>query len=159
MKSERSLALVSTTNQYFKRFVPFSSPRPIRKKHTDRVFLSSALWVVGSGLSAVGSGLSLPIYSPPLGHVRHWFFRPNRNHSDSLHTSDGALICLQSWATVGLYAGETLCFLLHIEIFQFIDLIQIIRIPCIRSTVHWYACTHEPPSGCMQGKPCVLFYT
>ena len=93
MKTERSLAPVSTTNRYFKRFVSFSSPRPIRKKHMDRVFLSSALWVVGSGLSAVGSGLSLPIYSPPLGHVRHSFHRSNTNHSDSLHTSDGALIC------------------------------------------------------------------
>src|SRR3954464_14176131 len=34
--------------------------------------------------------------------------RLNTNHSDSLHTSDGALICLHSGATVGLYAGETL---------------------------------------------------
>ena len=41
MKSERSLAPVSTTNWYFKRFVSFSSPRPIRKKHTDRVFLQA----------------------------------------------------------------------------------------------------------------------
>ena len=50
--------------------------------------------VVGSGLSSVGSGLSLPIYSPPL---------------------------LDMFDT------------------HFIDRIQIIRIPCIRPTVHWYA--------------------
>src|ERR1041385_1716856 len=66
-------------------------------------------------------------------------------------------MCGQSQATVGLYAGETVCF------------VDISRNPSVHrpNTNHsdWPAyaqwcirCagTHEPQLGCMQAKPCVL---
>ena len=38
------------------------------------------------------------------------------------------LICRHSRATVGLYAGETVCFVLYLGILQFIDRIQVIQV-------------------------------
>ena len=73
--------------------------------HTDRVFLARACEPHD------------PIYSPPLTHVRHSF------SSSTIYKAFGFpcirptvhLICGHSGATVGLYAGETMCFVLSIS--------------------------------------------
>ena len=96
-------------------------PGPIRKKHTDRVFLSSAcesldqgcvsfkvLWAVGSALPWPLREPHDPIYRPPLGHVRHSLYT-QIIRIPCMHPTVH-LICGHSWATVGLHAGETVCF-------------------------------------------------
>ena len=94
MKSKRSLAPVSTHKPVLQALCFFSSPRPIRKKHTDRVFLQALFESLDQACQPLDQALSLPIYSPPLSDMfDSSFHRPNTNHSDSLHTSDGALIC------------------------------------------------------------------
>ena len=49
---------------------------------------------------------------------------------------------------------------IYLQILQFIDQIQIIRIRhhTSDSAFDMHICTHEPLSGCMMAKPCVLFY-
>src|SRR3954471_24239007 len=206
MKSERSLALVSTTNRYLKALCFFQLTSTNQEEaHRSRVsfkrFVSRWIRLVSRWIRLVVAY----IYPTSLGHVRHSFHRPNTNHSDSLHTSDGALICfaLMSHRRVvcmgnlvfccthrnlsvhrpntnhsdSLHTsdGALICFALmsHCRAVCRGNLVfcctnrnlsvhrpntnHLDSLPTSDGALICFALMHEPPSGCMQGKPCVLF--
>ena len=66
------------------------------------------MWAVGSALPRPLPEPHDPIYRPPLGHVRHSLYT-QIIRIPCMHPTVH-LICGHSWATVGLHAGETVCF-------------------------------------------------
>ena len=69
------------------------------------------------------------------------------------------LICRHSRATIGMYDGETVCFVpfrnpsVHRPNTNYSDSRHTAQ-RCI-----WYTGTHEPPLGCMTGKPCAFGFS